>query len=41
MEVPARYTIYGGTSGSTQGERKLRMPANSAAAIDTSAVILR
>ena len=35
-DVPAKYTRYGGTSGSTQGDRKLKVPAASAAARVTS-----
>src|SRR5215510_10822706 len=38
-EVPARYTRYGGTSGSTHGDRKLTIPASSAAKTVTSAAM--
>src|SRR5215475_1207045 len=38
-DVPARKTRYGGTSGSTQGERKLTRPATRAAKYVTSLFI--
>jgi hypothetical protein len=38
--VPARKHRYGGTSGSTQGDRKLTRPASSAAGMETSVIAL-
>src|SRR5258707_14357055 len=38
-DVPARYTRYGGTSGSTQGDRKLKSPATKAAKMVKAAAI--
>src|SRR5215475_16090202 len=38
-DVPARKTRYGGTSGSTQGDRKLTRPATRAARYVTSLFI--
>src|SRR5262249_42590397 len=39
-EAPARYTRYGGTSGKTQGDRKLTRPATRAATIVTFCVMV-